>query len=204
MKRWSLLPDIVVAATSGVFASVVIWEFWFVPWCGLAVFMWRAYRRRVHADDRHVVGGLVAGLSIFAGILFAADRYEPAKTIYKIESRQLDLPSREVQLADLAWMTVYERERFPVRLRLSFSHSKRKQVVKLRSQNATLRELLASLEGQFGFSHKYHGCLNGTSVLTGGNAAFGLELRATATSEQQFDVDAYDELLAATRKLAED
>lgn len=205
IEYWTLLRDSLVAIAFGSFASVVIWEFWFVPWSGFAVFTWRSYSKRIQANSRSLAArGLLVGPLAFATVIFAAARYEPTKTISKVEKRRIDLPSNEIQLGDLAWMAAYERARFPVSMRIAFPQHKRDLTVRLRSRRPTVGELLDTLKERFDFGHEYRGCLNGTSVLTGPNAAFGLHISDPISAEPQFDVEVHNQLLWVTQQLSED
>lgn len=71
----------------------------------------------------------------------------------------------------------YRRDSFPIKTSVTVPESGSSLILRFPSRRRTLRQFVAAVEKQSSLRHRFAHCVNGSTVLWGGDCSFGLRLR---------------------------
>lgn len=190
----SILGDILLALVTAAIAVAVI-----LPFSVFALIVCfgieaSATEHRVRdGRPRLAVGGAIAAMLVFAGVVGAAAAYRPVKVVEQQLNRTVTLPATRTTLAELAYHATFDRRHFPALTSLTFADRDQNVVVEWPARQITLRQFVDALESQTDLRHKFSHCGNGYTVLGGGDCSMGLMIFDPELKRDQdrFDVDAY-------------
>jgi len=158
-------------------------------WVGILTLRSNARRDR-KLSPLPLMGSLVSAV-IFGSIVYAAASYEPTMTKLQLLSREISFPAKEIELAELAYLTSRANPDRQFTIRFSFPDADKQQVVHLPDQTVTLRQLLDAIERDTGMQASFSSCGNGYSILRGKDCCFGLHIQASYLGEEPFELYAY-------------
>ena len=162
---------------------------------GLIVFVSFAFtvaRGRLRAGHaRFATIAALVSILLFVGIVTAAANYRPSKIVERQLSKPIRLPATRVTLAELSYLSTFDRTVFPIRISMSFADSDKDVVIELAQPDTTLGEFLNAVERNTSLRRRFMHCGNGYTILGGGDCCFGLAVRPEQPVDKHFDVDAY-------------
>ena len=173
--RKLLLPSHIITATvlSALIVALPMGVALFVPYLILVAVVWRREAKRGRQAATVLTYFLITA-SVVVGAALA-----PVKTTERILEERLHLPKTEFTLAELDDEARFEqgREWLPRFVRIGSTPDNTAQSIHFRSTKITLREFIETIESQSNLRHRVAHCGNGSSVLFGGDACFGLYLQ---------------------------
>jgi len=193
MPRYSLSIgfDILLPIVFGTLFVLNIHFMFVVPFAWLFLLLMRSNSRRDQNLSPLPLAGSVGGALIFGTIVAAAASYEPTKTRQKHLNRELTFSTKNIELAELAFLTSRENEDRHFTINYSFCDADKHNVIHLTGTTVTLQQLLDAIERDTGMKGEFHSCGNGYSVLQGVDWGFGLSVHASRIQGETFDVYEY-------------
>jgi hypothetical protein len=133
----------------------------------------------IRAAKRGRAAATLLSYAIITPLVVVGAALAPVKTTEKILENRLQLPRSEITLAELDDEARFEQlhDWLPGYVHITSPPDASAQRVRFRSKEITLREFVATIEGQSTLRHRFSHCGNGSSILFGGDACFGLYLR---------------------------
>jgi hypothetical protein len=149
-----------------------------IPYLLIIAVIWRFESKRGRAASTLLTYFVITAV-VFVGAVLA-----PIKTTQRILDRRLHLPRTEITIAELDDEAQFQgrRDWLPRYVRVASTPDNAAQWIHFRARNITLREFVDTVERQSNLRHRFAHCGNGSSVLFGGDACFGLYLQERHSS----------------------
>lgn len=143
-----------------------------VPWIIVVSVACRHEAKRNRGTSTLVTYVAVTAVVVLAAIL------APVKTADRVLESPLVLPKTELTLGEMDRDKNYDTlDWLPHSVSIASTPGKAAQAIRFRETDITLREFVETIEEQSNLRHRFRHCGNGSSILYGGDCAFGLHLR---------------------------